>query len=193
MSRVEKASVISTTAYASEILLNGGLVAHPSDTGWHISAALPHYMRLVSSDKHNNNEIYPLVCIVKDIKMLKQYITELHPRIETLLFYLERPVILLGKSTRHFPPEILGIQDKLAITITRDPLCLSLIHALKGPLISKTVSPPFTNSGNVGQFFPSLRKDSDLICTDDRQLSSQNQDCPVISYDEMGNLHFLRD
>lgn len=192
MSRVEKASEISTTAYASEILHNGGLVAHPSDTGWHISAALPHYKRLVSSDKHNN-EIYPLVCIVKDIKMLKQYITELHPRIETLLFYYERPIIVLGKSTRHFPAEILGIHNKLAITITRDPLCLSLIHAIKGPLISKAVSSPLHNSHDVEQLVPSLRMDSDLICTDDRPNSLQYQDCPVISYDDMGNLHFLRD
>ena len=125
--------------------------------------------------------------------MLKQYITELHPRIETLLFYYERPIIVLGKSTRHFPAEILGIHNKLAITITRDPLCLSLIHAIKGPLISKAVSPPLHNSHDVEQLVPSLRMDSDLICTDDRPNSLQYQDCPVISYDDMGNLHFLRD
>jgi L-threonylcarbamoyladenylate synthase len=73
-----------------------------------------------------------LVSMVSDVAMLKQYVPNLHPRIETLLQ---------------------GPDKTVAIRLTFDPICLKLIEALGGPIVASAActhdSPYPTHFGEI--------------------------------------------
>lgn len=176
------------------IMQNGGLTIHPTDTLWVASAALPHAKELDRIPLRLNNTVPNKVLFVKDIAMLKQYIVDLHPRIETLLSYLERPVIILGQPTKHFPDSLRGQEGKLACSITRDPFCIELIKQSMSPIAGI----PLIDSNKVlplafEHIMSHLISSVDYVSTYGRYPIKNVDICPVITYDKNGNIQFIRE
>ena len=175
-----------------KILETGGLVLHPSDTLWMASAALPHASVLDRIPNSLNNDFPKKVLLLRDISMLKQYIVDLHPRIETLIYYLERPVIIMGQTTRHFPDNMRNENGQLACCITKDPFCLEMIRLARTPIVGvpmideKSLKPlGFEHlSSNVISVV-------DYVSSYGRYRSKELDTCPVIGYDQQGNIKFV--
>ncbi|WP_235295753.1 Sua5/YciO/YrdC/YwlC family protein [Portibacter marinus] len=77
----------------STILENGDTIVIPSDGVWGLScdARDVDAVRRINEGINNQKQCVKEV-IVGDIPMLKKYVCDLHPRIETLLYYHERPI-----------------------------------------------------------------------------------------------------
>lgn len=178
----------------AEMLHDGGLILHPTDTLWSVSAALHQGKRLLDLPLDNNSIGERLVVIVRDVAMMKQYIVDLHPRVETLLFYHMRPLIVLGSPPRFFPEWMTNGQRKLAVMICRDAFCQQLLKALKGPLVS---TPAYKDMADGIHGFG--RISSDIIeCIDYIHFHAMEsdqlmEDCPVIRYDQNGNIFFEKE
>jgi L-threonylcarbamoyladenylate synthase len=94
-----------------------------------------------------------LVSMVSDVAMLKQYVPNLHPRIETLLLFHKRPLTVLYAHTQDMHEVLQGPDKTVAIRLTFDPICLKLIEALGGPIVASAActhdSPYPTHFGEI--------------------------------------------
>lgn len=178
----------------ADLLHDGGLILHPTDTLWSVSAALHQAERLLNLPLDNNSIGDRLVLMARDLPMMKQYIVDLHPRVETLLYYHTRPLIVLGSPPKYFPEWTLSSQRKLAVMICRDQFCEQVIKALRGPLIC---TPAFKNledgSHGFGRISSDIIEQVDYIHFYGMDNDGPMQDCPMIRYDQKGNIYFEKE
>lgn len=142
------------------------------------------------------NPISPsdLELMVNSISQLKKYIHDIHPRIETLLLYHEKPLSVYYRPSDLFPRHLSSSAGKLAFRITKDPLLSDLIDLLGRPLLTV----PAVSEANA---FPSNYEDIDeqiiekcqFILQTGRHLQQRMQPSVLISFNQQGELIFHRE
>ena len=176
------------------VLENDGVIVFPSDTTWGLGCSL--YSQKAQERMHQmrgktSSESFELLC--SDLKMLKKYVHRMHPRIETLLAYHERPLTIVYPKARNLPPYIVSENGSAAMRITNDPFSKTIIELLGNPLITTAA----TNSGNA---FPTsyddipleVRQKADYVCYHNRGNSRASIPSVLASYDRKGELIFIR-
>lgn len=133
------------------IIRNGGLVLYPTDTIWGIGcdATNGKAVEKIYDLKHRPKE-KNFILLVDSIEMLKQYVRHLHPRIETLLNYHQRPLTIVYPEPTNLPDFVTRDAETVAIRLTHDPFCRQVIATLGKPIISTT--PSITGQAFSGHF-----------------------------------------
>ena len=123
------------------LLDEGKVILYPTDTVWSLGcdayneAAIRriHEIKQRPFDK-------PLTLIVSSIEMLQAHIQGMHPKIETLLAYHERPLTVIYERGKRLPELLSFDNGGVAIRITRDPFCAKLIEAFGRPIIATSAN-----------------------------------------------------
>ena len=125
----------------SRILADGGVILYPTDTIWGIGcdATREDAIRRIYSIK-NREPGKPFIVLVSDVEMLKQYVSQIHPRIETLLTVHTRPLTVIYRKGIHLPDIALGPNGTVAIRICQDDFGRQLIREFGKPLISTSAN-----------------------------------------------------
>ena len=176
-------------------LQSGGLVLFPSDTVWAIGcdATQPASIRRLYTLK-NRTPQHPFIILVDSVDMLKEYVGHVHPRIETLLYFHNRPLTVIYEEPRHLPKELIAPDGTVAIRVVQDDYCRGFIQALGKPVVATTA---FREPGQVPRHFGEIQ--SDILSGVDwvakhRQKERHFEDLSVIArLDEQEELEFLRD
>lgn len=119
------------------LLEEGKIICYPTDTIWGIGCdatradAVARVTELRGAPQPNG-----YVTIVSDIHMLRQYVTDIHPRLETLLAYHTRPLTIVYPTARGLAPNVKAQDGSAAIRIVQDDFCKALINGLGRPLLS---------------------------------------------------------
>lgn len=124
-----------------DLLKDGGLILLPTDTVWSITCnstdqVAIHRLKRLKGPHHP----YDLELLVNSIDMFKRYTMHLHPRLETLLLYHNRPLTIIAEQARQLPELILGPKGSAAIRLVRDTYCQMLIDQLGVPLLSASAN-----------------------------------------------------
>jgi L-threonylcarbamoyladenylate synthase len=120
-----------------ETIRNDGLILFPTDTVWKVGCdatnilAIERVKRLTQVAPGGN-----FTLLVNDLQMLKRFVGILHPRLETLLVYHQRPLTVLYDQPQNLPAELLDADDSIAIRITMDNFCQQLISRFGKPILS---------------------------------------------------------
>ncbi len=179
----------------TRILKVGGTILYPTDTVWGIGCdatqedAVERIYQLKGTDPSE-----PFTILVSDIQMLKQYISHLHPRIETLLFYHSRPLTIIYENPKNLPQNLLSPDNTAAIRITTDPFCQEIIHRLGKPVVATSanvVDNPFPKS--FGEISSQIIKEVDYVVKYRQNDKDFAPPSVMVKYDEKGELIFLRD
>lgn len=120
-----------------QLLEKGGLVCYPTDTVWGIGCDATNEAaieRLSKLKDHTPGQGY--VILVDSLQMLRRYVPEIHPKIQTLLAYHQRPLTIVYKQALGLPESVKAANGSVAIRITRDEFCLELIQTLGKPIVS---------------------------------------------------------
>lgn len=176
-------------------LLTGGLVLFPSDTTWALGcdATNPAAIRRLRKLKDRNAE-QPFIILADSVEMLRKYVRHVHPRIETLLYFHQRPLTIVYDEPVGLPAEVLSPEGTAAIRVVQDDFCRSFIQALGRPVIATT---PCRDSAPVPRHFGEIQ--SDILTGVDwvakhRQKDRRFEDLSVIArLDLHEELEFLRD
>lgn len=85
----------------------------------------------------NNQKIPPSHwLVVSSVEMLRRYVDDLHPRIETLLVYHRRPLRVIYKANLQMVPEhLLGNNRSIDISLSHHHFCRQLVSELGRPLV----------------------------------------------------------
>ena len=179
---------------AVETVVTGGIILYPTDTIWGLGCDATNEKAVLKIYKIKERDLNkPLICLVSSIAMLKEYTTSIHPRVETLLSYHERPLTIVYPAAQNLPEVLTGEDGSVAIRLVQDPFCQELIDSIGKPLVS-------TSANLAGEPFPSkfgeisshVIKRSDYVCKYRRNDTTPTPPSVVARYDNKGQLDFIR-
>lgn len=126
---------------AQKTLLNGGLVLLPTDTVWSL-ACLPNSSNTIGQLMAAKDQTHAtdFELLVNSIEMLRNYAGRLHPRLETLLAFHQRPLTILFDQSPILPSNAVDPAGNLAIRLVHDDFCRELINLVNEPLLTATAN-----------------------------------------------------
>ncbi len=177
------------------LIENGGTILYPTDTIWGIGCDATNETAIARiSELKNRPPEKGYVILVNSIEMLKQYVTKIHPRVETLLAFHHQPLTVIYKDVVGLPSAALAPDGSAAIRVAQDEFCKKLIGLVKKPLIS-------TSANVAGEKFPAHFGEvtSDIISGVDYVVKHRQDDktphepSVIAKYDRTGELDFIRE
>lgn len=120
----------------TSVLQEGGLVLLPADTSWGIACDGTDPVAIIRARKLVSEVPVLPVLLVESVEMLHNWVQRLHPRIETLLNYHQRPLtILYSDPVEAIPDQLLDQLGRVGIRLVLDPFCRQLIARLGKPML----------------------------------------------------------
>ena len=179
---------------AISVLESGGVVLYPADTIWGIGCdaqdidAIGKVYRI--KDRLHTK---PLIVLVADLEQLYQVAATVHPRIDTLLHYHERPLTIIYPNTRT-PFQHLAAKDgSIGVRVVRSGICQELLIDYGRPLVSTSANlagePNPTHFGTVST---SIINQVDYVFPAYTEKGITGTPSVIARYDENGELDFLR-
>lgn len=163
-------------------LENGGLLLYPTDTIWAIGCDATNeeaINRVLALKQWDYSE--PFVLLVSSIEMLKDYVERIHPRVETLLVFHERPLTIIYDRAKQLPKNALAMDGSVALRVTKDEFCRSLIENFGKPLVATAAciaGVPFP--GHFGEISSAVIEGIDLVVKH-RQLDKNMRERSVVA------------
>lgn len=172
-------------------LKNNGLVLLPTDTGWFLAASL------YSSQACNRlNALRPWVkstdreVLMPSLLHLMAAIPHLHPRLHTLLLFLERP---LGIEEKACLPG-LG-SSRWTYRIAKDAFCQQIMKEMKAPLLLLPAGLPHEpHASGLGRVSSCAIEAADYIPLSRGRERLGAKPCTVVCYEDgLEELIFVRE
>jgi L-threonylcarbamoyladenylate synthase len=174
-------------------LMNGNVILFPSDTNWSIGCFLNNYEAIKKFRSINKNKAFDEVLLVNSIDMLKKYIPQIHPRVETLLSYNKRPLTILYDNLPKLPFIDDYQQNKLAIRLVHNSFCLNLINQTDTPILSIDLIHTNPYKSISKKDIPNnLTSQVDYVCNLENMILKEQKPSVMVSFDQEGDLHILR-
>ncbi|MEM9824230.1 MAG: L-threonylcarbamoyladenylate synthase [Bacteroidota bacterium] len=179
---------------AVEVLNDGGLLLYPTDTIWGIGCdatdaeAVAKVYQLKKRDPSK-----PLVILVDSRKMLKEYVAHVHPRIDTLLAYHQRPLTVIYENAQQLPNNLIAKDKSVAIRLVQDDFCQKMIRQFGKPIVATSANisnEPFPES--FGSISSEVIKGIDFVVRHRQCEKSASQPSVLVRILKDGELEFLR-
>ena len=116
---------------------HGGLVLLPTANLWQVIThpndyeATERLLDLCPPSQLNRPEL-----LFYDLELMKSWVPNLHPKLETLLSYHRRPLTLLVEGCPRAPMRMRDKQGRVAIRLLQDSYCYRLGEDLELPLLA---------------------------------------------------------
>lgn len=132
----------------ARLLEGGGVICYPTDTVWGIGCDATNEAAIARvSALKGRAPAKGYILLVSDIDMLKRYVPKIHPRLETLLSFHQRPLTVIYERNTGLLPAVKAPDGSVAIRVAQDEFCRELIEALGKPIVS-------TSANKSGDPFP---------------------------------------
>jgi len=122
------------------VLKKGGIILYPTDTVWGIGCDATNYEaveKIFQLKKRANNK--SMICLVKDFKMLNQYIEEIPEVTYDIIKYAVTPTTIYDRPL-HVAENLIAEDNSIAIRVVRDGFVGQLIKKFKKPIVSTSAN-----------------------------------------------------
>ena len=183
---------------AVNVLKKGGVILHPTDTVWGL-ACDPFNENAIAKVQQikQRPEKQPFILLVSSIEQLKEYVTNIHPRIETLLSLHQRPLTIIYPKVIKLQPPLTNEKGGAAIRVVPAGVCHELLKAWDGALLSTSAnihgSPTPTHFGEISS---EVFRYIDFVFPFDKSDKSgktQKASAIAIYHPKTGELDFIRE
>jgi len=125
----------------NDILKLGGVLLYPTDTIWGLGcdATNADAVEKVFNIKHRDAS-KSFVVLMTDVKQLTQYIANPLPDLESMLAQFKEPTTIIYDQAINLATNVLAADGSVAIRITQDPFCRSLIKRFRKPFVSTSAN-----------------------------------------------------
>ncbi|MBX2816105.1 MAG: threonylcarbamoyl-AMP synthase [Saprospiraceae bacterium] len=183
------------TETAVRTLKEGGVILYPTDTIWGLGcdaldeSATERIYSIKERPRHK-----PLILLMDSIAMLKRFIPDIHPRLETLLAYHQRPLTVVHSTPNNLPAFACGADGSVAVRITMDPFCKGLIRQLDRPLVSTSANRSSAPApASFGHICSSLISAVDYVVQYKQEVVTTAAPSPIVKLSDKAELIFLRE
>ncbi|HAV29186.1 MAG TPA: threonylcarbamoyl-AMP synthase, partial [Saprospirales bacterium] len=177
-----------------KLLKNDKVIICPTDTIWGLSCNVMSEeatRKIYSIKKRAIGK--PFILLVSDLDMLKRYVTELHPRIETLLSHHNKPLTIIHSNPRSIPKYALATDGSIGIRIVKEEYCQQIIMTLNAPLVSTSANySDHPSPRNFTEIDQKLISEVDYTAQYLRDQNDLNDASIIIKYDNEGQIEILR-
>ncbi|MDH3651387.1 MAG: L-threonylcarbamoyladenylate synthase [Saprospiraceae bacterium] len=177
-----------------EALSHGGTIIYPTDTIWGLGCDATNELAVERIYQIKNRpKSKPFVILVSSIQMLKDYVNDVHPRLETLLSYHERPLTVIHKSSKNLPPNVIGKTGSVAVRITHDRFCCEIIDELGKPIVATSANfthQPFPT--HFGSISSELIRKVDYVVKYKQDVQATTEPSIIVKISEKSELIFVR-
>lgn len=178
-----------------KVLAESGLILFPTDTIWGVGcdATSPQAVDKVYELKRRDRN-KPLVVLVDGMDMLKRYVQRVHPKIETLLEYHQRPLTVIYEQGVGLAPNLLAKDGSVGIRLVLDPFCREMIQRFGKPLVATSANisgVPFPR--NYGEISSDILEGVDYVAKVKQKDKDLLSPSVIVRLDGDGELIFLRD
>ena len=176
-------------------LENNGVILFPSDTTWMMGASIKSSKALQIIDNLKNDiSKYPHTIMFSDLDMMKEYVPNLHPRIETLLTFHQKPLSIIESNWAKIPAHITSDHKTICFHLVRDIFVQTVITLLDHPMVVSSIRKENLEFVNKFEDIPVVYlKQANYVCKHKRQYGVIGDPSVVASYDKDGNLNFYRE
>ena len=177
------------------MIREGKIILYPTDTVWALgcdatNSAAVQAIRKIKQIPDDQG----MVVLVNSIEMLKSFVKDIPPRIETLLSLHHRPFTLVYEHCEGLAPGLCAPDGSMAIRVTYDEFCSNLIRISGLPIVS-TIAAEYNNPcpQNFGSISSAILGQADYVVKhrqDDKQVAAPS---PLARLDQFQELEFIRE
>jgi len=150
-----------------ETIRTDGTALYPTDTGISVGCnpcsakAVNKVLELISLTKNHNIEI-----LVDDTRWIEKFVPEFPEVCYDLVDLSDEPLTIIYPNAKDIAPKLLHHDESVAFRVTKDPLTLKYLRALRGPLLSISVAIPPAAVQNMHDVPKNIRENIDYILDD---------------------------
>jgi len=178
-----------------KLLDEGAVVLCPTDTIWGLSCDamnLSSVRRIFDIKSRDLDK--PLILLFSQVSEIKKYVKDLHPRVEDLLIYYQKPVTFIHRAGPKLPRHLVNKDGTVAIRLTQDDTLRELIDDLGRPIVSTSANiqgePSPTGYPEITE---KVKSQVDYIFKARRVNGTNASASQIIKYDKDGQLIFIRE
>lgn len=187
-------TTLKAIEHAVLVLRQGGIILYPADTIWGIGCdplnedAVAKVFELKGRPPEKS-----LIILVHDIEKVYEVAASVHPRVDTLLHYHERPLtVIYPKATKTYK-HLAAKDGSIGVRVVKFGFCHELLTQFGQPLVSTSANisgqPSPTSFGTISSQIIS-RVDYALPAYTEKDMTGSPS--VIAKYDEHGELDFLR-
>ena len=177
-----------------KVLQNGGIILYPTDTIWGIGcdATNANAIQKIYQLK-NREEKKSMIILVSDGEMLKKFVKNPSAKILDYLAQQLKPTTAIFENAMNLPFILIGEDKTIAIRITKDEFCNSLIRKFKKPIISTSANISQEKfPQNFTEIVAPIKNGVDYIVQHRQNDFSKNVPSSIIKIDKEGNYTTIR-
>ncbi len=116
-------------------------ILYPTDTVWGLGcdatseAAVKNIFRIKKRDDQK-----ALICLMKDLEMISNYIEKLPPNIKAIMQQTQEPLTIIYPNAKGLASNLLPPDGSIAIRIPNDDFCQKLLQAFGKPIVSTSAN-----------------------------------------------------
>ena len=132
-------------------LRHDGVILYPTDTIWGLGCDVQNkkaIKKIVDIKKREANKSF--IVLMTDVRQLAKHIANPPFDLEDVLEKFDNPTTIIYPNAIHLPQSLLAADGSVAVRITKDPFCRSLIKRLRSPIVS--TSPNLSGQPSAGTF-----------------------------------------
>ncbi len=191
---MNKESLQKIIDQAVNILHQGGVLLYPADTIWGIGCdALQREAVKKVYEIKGRTYSKPLIVLVANLEQLFEVVTSVHPRIDTLLHFHERPLTVIYPSVREAYRHLATEEGTIGVRVVKSGFCHELLEAYGKPLVSTSANisgePSPTKFGTISSEIIS-QVDYALPAFTEKEMTGTPS--VIARYDANGELDFIR-
>jgi L-threonylcarbamoyladenylate synthase len=179
---------------AIQVLRQGGVLLYPADTIWGIGCdarsteAIAKVYTIKGRDYGK-----PLIVLVSDLTMLYDVAETVHPRVDTLLHYHERPLTIIYPGAKTAFQHLAAKDGTIGVRIVADGFCHQLIAAFGAPLVSTSANMSGAPSPiRFGSVSTDIINSVDFALPAFTEKDLTGRPSVIARYDDNGELDFIR-
>jgi len=124
-----------------EVLKDGGTILFPTDTIWGIGCDATNQKAVDKIyDLKQRDRAKPFIVLASDLKMVKDYVTFVHPKLETLLEFHTRPLTIIYNHKDGLSKNVVSTENTIAFRIPQDSFCQELISSYGKPIVASSAN-----------------------------------------------------
>ena len=179
---------------AVEYVRRGQVILYPSDTLWALTCDIYNKSATERLKKIKKSVTKgQMILAVNSIDMLKSQVRSVHPRIETLLLYHNKPLSIIYDAPHDMPEYLISDQGTIAVRVVNDHFSKELITQLGQPIISSTAMVEGEKSlpKKYEDISAHVKKEVDHI-VDLKSIVLDGMPSILARYNHKGDLEFIR-
>lgn len=119
-----------------EVLSEGGTILFPTDTIWGIGCDATNedaVNKILNLKKRQQRK--PMIVLASNLNMVKDYVTQVHPKLETLLEFHTRPLTVIYNHKTGLPNNVVSKENTVGFRIPQDNFCKELVGSYGKPIV----------------------------------------------------------